>query len=125
MQYMLPNTSTAGPNYLALKFLPTDPNDGSTVVRLSGGLLEIYQGQFSQQDAGATSEWIWVYIHFIVDPNTLAVTAVGSDTGNSALQVCNIDPSEPYLDLAKVVGTHEQTSGATFCPIALNAVPLP
>jgi hypothetical protein len=84
MQYMLPDTSTTGPNYLALKFLPTDPNDGSTVVRLSGGLLETYQDQFSQEDVEATSEWIWVYIHFIVDPNTLAVTAVGSDTGNSA-----------------------------------------
>jgi hypothetical protein len=48
-----------------------------------------------------------VYIHFIVDPNTLAVTAVGSGAGNSVLQVCNIGPSEPYVDLAKVTGTHE------------------
>jgi hypothetical protein len=41
---MLPDTSTTGPNYLALKFLPIDPNDGTTVFRLSEGLLETYQG---------------------------------------------------------------------------------
>ena len=134
---MLPDTSTTGPNYLALKFLPTDPNDGTTVFRLSEDLLETYQGQFSQRDAGAASEWIWVdhpsviaangwvYIPFIVDSNTLAMAAVGSDTGNSVLQICNIGPSEPYLDLAKVARKPEQTPGASCYPITLNAVPLP
>jgi hypothetical protein len=53
------------------------------------------------------------------------VTAVGSNTGNLVLQICNIVPSEPYLELAKVAETNEQTSGAACYPITLNAVPLP
>ena len=53
------------------------------------------------------------------------MTAADSDTGNSILQVCITGPSELYLDLAKVAGTHEQTSGAACYPITLIAVPLP
>jgi hypothetical protein len=95
MQYMLPDTSTTGPSYLALNFLPTDPNDGTAVFKLARCLLETYQDQSSQQDSRATSEWIWVdypaaiaangwvYFHFIIDSNTLAVTAVGSDPKHS------------------------------------------
>jgi hypothetical protein len=51
------------------------------------------------------------------------MTAVGSDTGNSVLQVCNIGPSEPYLDLAKVDGIHEQTSGAPRYPTTRTLFP--
>jgi len=138
-QYMLPDTDTTDTtrlNYLGLKFLPTDPDDCSTVFKLSGGILETYQGQFSQQDHDQTSQFIWVdyaaviaangwvYVYFIVDPTTLVVTAVGSDTGNSVLQVCNNGQAEPYLDLAKVAGTNEQTSGVACYPISLQAVPL-
>jgi hypothetical protein len=135
---MLLDISTARPNYLRLAFLLTDPNNGSTVFRLPEGSLKTFQGQFSQPDPRAISEWIlvdypaviatngWVYIYLIVNPNTLVVTAVGSGTGNSVLQVCYIgSPSELYLNLAKVAGTLEQTSVDVCYPIAPNAVPLP
>ena len=135
-QFMFPEESAVSPNYLGISFNAVNPADGSSVWKLSGGYLQTYLGQFAQQDSGAHSEWIWVdtaaniaangwrYIFFIVDPFTLAVTARGSDTGNSVLQVCVLD-GVPFLDLAAVAGTPEQTTGAPCHPVVLKAVPLP
>jgi hypothetical protein len=136
VQYLLADESTTSPNYLGIKAGTSLPVEGTpNSWRLSTGWLEDYAGQFAQQDAGVISEWIWVdtpaniaangwkYIDFIVDPFTLAITARGSDTGNSVLQICELN-GEPYLDLAKVAGTNEQTTNSPCYPVILNAVPL-
>jgi hypothetical protein len=136
VQYLHPGESSTGPNYLDILVGATYPVAGSSSVwRLSAGHLEDNAGQYAQQDARVISEWIWVdtpaniaangwkYIDFIVDPFTLAVTATGSDTGNSILQICNLGGSF-YLDLSKVAGTHEQTTNSICYPVVLSALPL-
>jgi hypothetical protein len=70
VQFVKPETSTKSPNYLGIGFAPTDPNDGTDVWRLTGGNLETYQGQISQQDNGpVTSEWIWVDYPSVIAAN--------------------------------------------------------
>ena len=140
VQYLQPDENDTGVNYLGILASTSSPVAGTlTSWHLSGGHLQDYLGQYAQQDAGATSEWIWVdtqaniaangwiYIDFIVDPSTLAITARGSDTGNSVLQICEFQtgPSGAfYLDLSKVAGTHEQTSNSICYPVVLSALPL-
>lgn len=137
---MVPDERIAGPNYLGILFTPTDPNavnpaDLASVWSLHQGYLQTYLGQLTQQDAGATSQWIWVdtlstinangwqLINFIVDPVTLEITAQASSTKNTVLQVCILS-GVPYLALAAVAGTIEQTTGSLCYPITLMAVPV-
>jgi hypothetical protein len=139
-QFMVPDEVLTHPNFVGITFTPTDsnavdPTDLTSVWTLKQGYLQTYLGHFAQQDAGATSEWVWVdilaeinangwqLIYFIVDPNTLEITAQATSTKNSVLQFCVLS-GVPYLSLAKVAGLAEQTTNSACYPITLVAVPL-
>ncbi|KAF8862950.1 hypothetical protein BDZ45DRAFT_722694 [Acephala macrosclerotiorum] len=137
-QLLVSDDRATSPNLFGILVTPKEIVDGSGVWRLSTGYGQDYKGRFTQQDAGqqGLSEWIWTdtaanidangwkYIDFIVDPFTLAVTAKGTDSGNTILQVCQLKGGPYYLDLSGAAGLAEHTTGSPCFPVVLSAVPL-
>jgi hypothetical protein len=67
-----------------------------------------------------------IYIDFVVDPVTLALTAVNTQTGNTILQICNIAVTNvPYLDLSVVAGRPEQIGNEPCHFVSLTIILLP